>query len=1108
MKKYILLLIAISITIHANWFFSGDILNAGDWLFLHDSFSKGMIANQGAWISHLELGTFPILLVNLPFYYLISFATILGFSYDLATRFIFLIPIAIFAPIGMFLLIKKLTNNYFASFISAIFYSFNTFFLRLQLDWLTFAFVWAITPFIYLLYIKLYEYPTIKNSIYLAIISTISIVYEPRVSIIVFAILSIDFLFRSFLNKSISIGKIRSFMIFGVLLILLNSFWILLGIAPLEGVAYEPPSKYLFANYYNILNAFSVQHYTWCEHTVCVPFKNNFPLPELLIFPLLAFSALILNKTKKNDMRSILSFSFIALIGIFLSKQQGPPFGIIYEWSFYNVPLFNLYRESSKFFIISGLALSILAAYSLTAILSIFKNKKMVYAIVIVLILFMFGYNWFNVATGQVGGMFKPKTINQDYYTIEAKTIKDNYYRTLWVPRMNRFSYFDFNKPAISLVTEIQSSWIPFSTFRSIEYSWSGGKQTLPILSNNFSKFLLDSSSVRYVLIPSDDGIYKNYGPREYFEDSISKLQYLEQRDFNLSNVTIYENKGYYPHIYTPDVYYITTLDNFNKMTNDYDGANISIRFDSNNVLIDNSSAYIPYYYSSNHSFRFYKISDDVKKTILDLKNYTKIGDCNRYDNRTLNETKISAKYENDTIEMTALYHIGCIYFPIKKINGVYKLKISFRTISGQPARFAIWQIPVKKTINFDTERDENWQRKEFVFEIDTNTTALSLVLYSDGDRKNLTRVQYRDIQIDEIKLNRSYSQITTELNHNLIQETKKLRKQMIDDKKIAFLFSTNKIIEQNNKYFYNISSPFGGERPIETKIKNIEKMNITFNDNTTVGDCNRYDNRSYDELKLSREIIDNKSIKLTALDHIACVYTNLNHSNALYLMNITYKGNNPSFSIYQPDVGTPYKFPVRKTNEWRTEQYQFTLNRLTKKASLGLFAQGDGKELIENYYSNISITKLTLDEPLEIKFTQKVPEIEFEQIIPTKYVVNVKNASENFILVFGDAYHPEWKSFVKEKGKTVNWLEAFSSKSEEHFIANGWSNGFAIENCKGECTITLYFLPQSYYYLGLLVTIATLLFSMLYLIYAWYKNRKKEDEITGAKKGMFKCLE
>jgi hypothetical protein len=109
-------------------------------------------------------------------------------------------------------------------------------------------------------------------------------------------------------------------------------------------------------------------------------------------------------------------------------------------------------------------------------------------------------------------------------------------------------------------------------------------------------------------------------------------------------------------------------------------------------------------------------------------------------------------------------------------------------------------------------------------------------------------------------------------------------------------------------------------------------------------------------------------------------------------------------------------------------------------------------------------------------------PRIEFRKINPTKYVVYV-NASEPFFLVFSESYHPQWKAYI---GK-VRWFEALYKKpisEEKHVLGNGYANTWYIDKT-GEYEITLYFLPQNLFYVGLIISgMSLILFSIIVDVY------------------------
>jgi hypothetical protein len=65
------------------------------------------------------------------------------------------------------------------------------------------------------------------------------------------------------------------------------------------------------------------------------------------------------------------------------------------------------------------------------------------------------------------------------------------------------------------------------------------------------------------------------------------------------------------------------------------------------------------------------------------------------------------------------------------------------------------------------------------------------------------------------------------------------------------------------------------------------------------------------------------------------------------------------------------------------------------------------------------------------------------------------------------------------------------------HFLVNGYANAWYIYPTKvdkdgdGEFAVTLYFKPQSYFYMGLIISGLTFFFCVGYLIWDW--RRKKQ---------------
>jgi hypothetical protein len=86
----------------------------------------------------------------------------------------------------------------------------------------------------------------------------------------------------------------------------------------------------------------------------------------------------------------------------------------------------------------------------------------------------------------------------------------------------------------------------------------------------------------------------------------------------------------------------------------------------------------------------------------------------------------------------------------------------------------------------------------------------------------------------------------------------------------------------------------------------------------------------------------------------------------------------------------------------------------------------------------------------------------------PEKYEVTVEAASAPFVLAFGEAYDPFWRVGLTHGGQ-VDPTRLYST-----------INGFPLEG--GELRLTVEYLPQDWFALGLMVAIAALIGSLLFM--------------------------
>lgn len=158
-----------------------------------------------------------------------------------------------------------------------------------------------------------------------------------------------------------------------------------------------------------------------------------------------------------------------------------------------------------------------------------------------------------------------------------------------------------------------------------------------------------------------------------------------------------------------------------------------------------------------------------------------------------------------------------------------------------------------------------------------------------------------------------------------------------------------------------------------------------------------------------------------------------------------------------------------------------------------------------ENYKPHI----YTTSNQESINKEQDYQTVDFKFINPTEYKIRLTNISKPVYLNFSESYHPDWKIRVGH----FKWLDALTKKNyflpdKFHLENDAGLNSFYIDSsqvCKVEngcvrnkggsydINLTLYFMPQSYLYLGLIISGGTLIIVLGYLLFifsSWAGSR------------------
>jgi hypothetical protein len=571
-SKTILLILFAAVTAlsHWVWFFDFGVISKGDWPFYFpETLSSARLSIFNVWYpSSYSFGDVLLSISQAPIIFLSGILSkFFNLEYGIIERLLYLWPLIIFSFLGIHLLLKSLLKNVISVYVGTAYFCFNTYFLTLQSGHVTLMVAFSLGPLILWLFMRSLEEKDVKNSVITGLVMALSAVYEIRAFLIIGMVVFFYFIFYSMVFKKLSFGvfiKNSALSLMSILIFfLLNAYWII-GLNKL-GVMRENElfDRGLFGNnFMSLFGSFTSFHPFWTGAQLKIFEVQQVPLYFWLI-PLMAIMPLFLKKERKN----IVFFSFIAILGIFLTKQVNEPFSRIYPWLYENLPGFNAFREASKFYFLIIISYAVLFGYLTDWLLKIeftkkYKNYLIRFFLLLVVILFL--WNSKPLITREIGTLFVTRKIPSDYLVLREFIQNQNkYFRTLWIPADSRWGFYTNDNPKISINDVVSKEWSPF-LFQDEKKKVSIDEKILAPLGIPASNNLLDISSIKYLIVPirdkgNDDDFFIYYGGKEdenirqYYIERLNQIEFIKKIDIGTKELAVYENENYRPHIYSTD---------------------------------------------------------------------------------------------------------------------------------------------------------------------------------------------------------------------------------------------------------------------------------------------------------------------------------------------------------------------------------------------------------------------------------------------------------------------------------------------------------------------------------------------------------------------------
>lgn len=464
-----------------NWFFA-----SGDSEFFYVEKLRDLTFFPDVWKGQEGLGVSSLQYLWLDYpYRLINFLlSRLGFSWFVIDKlwWILVFSLAIFSAYKLMSLVP--IPKFFKG-IGSLIYATNTYILLLfDGGQLGVALCYSVIPFV--LYAT-YQYLTshkiaIKESIKCGLLLAITLFLDIRIFYI-FTLLITFLVIILIFNKKFIFSK--NYLIIPFIIMCINSFWLL------PSIQYKDSLSTFVTNTTTTdsgLRYFSVANFTDSLSLLHPNYPDNifgyvyFFKPEFLIIPIIGFAILFGTLSWVTIL-----FTLIGLVGAFLAKGVQQPFGEVYTFLYTYFPGFFLFRDPTKWYILTAISYTILIPQTISLIATKFKGKQY-FILALFLLFWIFSLRY--IFIGKVRGNVTPAVLTQDYKNLKNVLIEDSVLgRTVWLPTIERFEYSSDIHPAVS---------------GGSIFSESSASGITKLLDDELTLTKISSIGGRYIIVPED----------------------------------------------------------------------------------------------------------------------------------------------------------------------------------------------------------------------------------------------------------------------------------------------------------------------------------------------------------------------------------------------------------------------------------------------------------------------------------------------------------------------------------------------------------------------------------------------------------------------------
>lgn len=197
---------------------------------------------------------------------------------------------------------------------------------------------------------------------------------------------------------------------------------------------------------------------------------------------------------------------------------------------------------------------------------------------------------------------------------------------------------------------------------------------------------------------------------------------------------------------------------------------------------------------------------------------------------------------------------------------------------------------------------------------------------------------------------------------------------------------------------------------------------------------------------------------------------------------------------------------------ENKTDNFKkvFTTNGLTNSGYIAISNTANRNQVGVMKISNLKVEenispKMIIKHESNLK-TNATPGITVNKLSPTKYLVNIDNSNtdqKSFPLILSETFNHGWK--IRPMHNHEKWYSIVLSILSDEFIfesshreINGYSNLWEVNQNEFDSykyDLVIEFVPQGYFYIGILITSLTFTSSLFYILYSKTKKKVNNDD-------------